>query len=262
LAFSVNEFSLRGALISAGTTALTGGLILIALAAVVSELKRFGETLRARPTARPARSSTEIPEPGVALDSAAAAPPRGRFSRSAVRRLISLPLSFHPAQTSARRRSNGNARPPSPRQKSSDCFRHAGALRRVSFQTATAMSSVSPSLPESRLHLDGRGLLPSVIIGVEFTNPIEVVRLQLDRRCLISTASRTAIAQEEGLNAPFCYRLQRAIGARSRIPDCIFGASTSRFSRSNSIATFAAEDCLGGHSYRGASPDCRCPVAD
>jgi hypothetical protein len=69
LAFSVNEFSLRGALISAGTTALTGGLILIALAAVVGELKRFGETLRARPTARPARSSIEIPEPGVALDS-------------------------------------------------------------------------------------------------------------------------------------------------------------------------------------------------
>jgi hypothetical protein len=80
---SVNEFSLRGALISAGTTALTGGLILIALAAVVSELKRFGETLRARPTARPARSSTETPEPGVALDSAAAAPPRGSHSAPA-----------------------------------------------------------------------------------------------------------------------------------------------------------------------------------
>jgi hypothetical protein len=42
------------------------------------------------------------------------------------------------------------------------------------------MSSVSPSLPKSRLHLDGRGLLLNVIIGVEFTNPIEVVRLQLE----------------------------------------------------------------------------------
>jgi hypothetical protein len=86
---SVNEFSLRGALVSAGTTALTGGLILVALAAVVSELKRFGETLRARPTNRPARSSTEIPEPGVALDSAAAAPPRGSHSAPA-------PIPFPP----------------------------------------------------------------------------------------------------------------------------------------------------------------------
>jgi hypothetical protein len=79
----VNEFSLRSALISAGTTALTGGLILIALAAVVSELKRLGEALRARPGTRPARSSADVPEPGVALDPVAAAPPRSSHSAPA-----------------------------------------------------------------------------------------------------------------------------------------------------------------------------------
>jgi hypothetical protein len=70
-----NEISLRSALISAGTSALTGGLNLIALAAVISELKRLREILRARPAARPARPSADVPRPGFALGSVAATPP-------------------------------------------------------------------------------------------------------------------------------------------------------------------------------------------
>ena len=49
----------------AGTTALAGGLILIGLATVVSELSRLGEVLRARPAARPSRQPAEAAEPAA-----------------------------------------------------------------------------------------------------------------------------------------------------------------------------------------------------
>jgi len=59
----INEFSLGTTLIIAGTTGLTGGLILIGLATVVSELNRLGEALRGRAVARPARPPADVPEP-------------------------------------------------------------------------------------------------------------------------------------------------------------------------------------------------------
>ena len=62
----INEFSLGTTLIVAGTTALTGGLILIGLSAVVNELGRVAEGLRARVVPRPAPRSAEAPEPVVA----------------------------------------------------------------------------------------------------------------------------------------------------------------------------------------------------
>jgi hypothetical protein len=64
----INEFSLGSTLIIAGATALTGGLILIGLSSVVSELNHLGEALRARPPARPGRSAAEaeVPEPVAA----------------------------------------------------------------------------------------------------------------------------------------------------------------------------------------------------
>jgi hypothetical protein len=80
----VNEFSLRSALISAGTTALTGGLILVALVAVISELKRLGKSLEARPPARSVRpSADDVSEPSIALASVVASPDPSSRSASA-----------------------------------------------------------------------------------------------------------------------------------------------------------------------------------
>ena len=73
----INEFSLSTTLIIAGTTALAGGLLLIGLATVVSELNRVGEALRSRPAARAARQPAEAVEPASAAVPApvATAPP-------------------------------------------------------------------------------------------------------------------------------------------------------------------------------------------
>jgi hypothetical protein len=71
LGIPINEFSLGSTLIIAGATALTGGLILIGLSTVVSELNHLGEALRARPTARPGRPAAETPEPVAAAATAA-----------------------------------------------------------------------------------------------------------------------------------------------------------------------------------------------
>jgi hypothetical protein len=59
---TINEFTLGTASIIAGTTALTGGLILIGLSAVVTELGRVGEALRTRAVARPAARPAEAAE--------------------------------------------------------------------------------------------------------------------------------------------------------------------------------------------------------
>jgi hypothetical protein len=58
----INEFTLGTTLIVAGVSALTGGLILIGLAAVVAELGRLGEAIRTRPVVRAAGRSVEPPE--------------------------------------------------------------------------------------------------------------------------------------------------------------------------------------------------------
>ena len=54
----INEFTLGTTLVT-GVTGLTGGLILIGLAAVVSELGRLRDALKTRPVAPPAARATE-----------------------------------------------------------------------------------------------------------------------------------------------------------------------------------------------------------
>ncbi|MFL6797692.1 MAG: hypothetical protein ACJ8F3_09805 [Xanthobacteraceae bacterium] len=72
----VNEFSL----VIAGTTALAGGLVLVGLSAVVSELARVAEGLKARPPARypPRQADADAPAhsftPAPAASSAASRP--------------------------------------------------------------------------------------------------------------------------------------------------------------------------------------------
>jgi hypothetical protein len=73
----INEFTLGTTLILAGATALTGGLILIALSAVVSELGRLAHALRARPVARSAARSAEADAATAAMPMAA--PPQGAY---------------------------------------------------------------------------------------------------------------------------------------------------------------------------------------
>lgn len=72
-----NELNLGATLILAGTTALCGGLVLVGLAAVVTELRRVSEGLRVKPIARPGRPTEAEGVPG-ALPAIAAPPPATR----------------------------------------------------------------------------------------------------------------------------------------------------------------------------------------
>jgi hypothetical protein len=58
----INEFTLGTTLIVAGVSALTGALVLIGLAAVVAELRRLGEAVRARIAIRSEARPVEAPE--------------------------------------------------------------------------------------------------------------------------------------------------------------------------------------------------------
>jgi hypothetical protein len=70
----INEFTLGTTLMIVGTTALTGGLILIGLGAVVAELGRLAEACKARPVVRPTARPAEAAEPaGLAATAGAAA---------------------------------------------------------------------------------------------------------------------------------------------------------------------------------------------
>src|SRR5262245_36364932 len=72
----INEFTLGTTLIITGVTGLTGGLILIGLAAAASELGRVGDALTARPVARPsARAAEPVEAPALAAPSMVAVPP-------------------------------------------------------------------------------------------------------------------------------------------------------------------------------------------
>src|SRR6266849_5496936 len=71
----INEFTLGTTLIIAGSTALSGGLILIGLSAVVTELGRLAEGLKARPGARGAVRPAEAAEPAAPAAPAIVAAP-------------------------------------------------------------------------------------------------------------------------------------------------------------------------------------------
>jgi hypothetical protein len=58
----INEFTLGTTLIVAGVSALSGGLVLLGLAAVVAELGRLSETIRTRLVIRPTVRPGETPE--------------------------------------------------------------------------------------------------------------------------------------------------------------------------------------------------------
>src|SRR5215831_18897993 len=81
----INEFTLGTTLIVAGVSALTGGLILIGLAAVVAELGRLAEAVRTRiavrPTARPAEAPDAV-EPAASTTAVLPAPVVAAGARS------------------------------------------------------------------------------------------------------------------------------------------------------------------------------------
>src|SRR6201989_3379803 len=75
----INEFTLGTTLIVAGVSALTGGLVLIGLAAVVAELGRLGEAIRTRLVVRaPGRSAepAELAQPSADPPSRSITPAR------------------------------------------------------------------------------------------------------------------------------------------------------------------------------------------
>jgi hypothetical protein len=73
LGFSIKEFSLGGTLLIAGTTACVGGLVMIAVAGAIRELRRIAEALTHRPAPRFLRPG----EPLDAYGPGAFRPPAG-----------------------------------------------------------------------------------------------------------------------------------------------------------------------------------------
>jgi hypothetical protein len=117
----INEFTLGTTLIVAGVSALTGGLVLIGLAAVVAELGRLGETVRTRMVARPARpgEASELvqppapalagsPAPVVGVRSTQPASPRLRSEPADARSPESQPVAGSSALEAAGERSHSN----------------------------------------------------------------------------------------------------------------------------------------------------------
>jgi hypothetical protein len=96
----INEFPRGTTLIVAGVSALTGGLILIGLAAVVAELGRLSEAVRTRVVARPGRPA-EASEPVQPAAPALVVPPApvvgARPTPPASPRLRSEAPESHPA---------------------------------------------------------------------------------------------------------------------------------------------------------------------
>jgi hypothetical protein len=96
----INEFPRGTTLIVAGVSALTGGLILIGLAAVVAELGRLSEAVRTRVVARPGRPA-EASEPVQPAAPALVVPPApvvgarptppGRLSEAVRTRVVARP---------------------------------------------------------------------------------------------------------------------------------------------------------------------------
>jgi hypothetical protein len=68
----ISEFSVGHALIIAGTTALVGGIVAMALAAIIGKLARIARSLEAQPSVQPGRAAEFAPAP---LPSLEAAPP-------------------------------------------------------------------------------------------------------------------------------------------------------------------------------------------
>jgi hypothetical protein len=61
--FTIKEFSLGGTLFITGTTAVVGGLVMIAIAGAIRELRRIAQALASRPAQAP-----RVPRPGELLD--------------------------------------------------------------------------------------------------------------------------------------------------------------------------------------------------
>jgi len=91
----INEFTLGTTLILAGTTALSGGLVLIGLSAVVTELGRLAEGLRAR-TRAPAAAPEPAAPGATAMAYPASAPPPSRPAPAGASPSSAPPLQRRP----------------------------------------------------------------------------------------------------------------------------------------------------------------------
>jgi hypothetical protein len=109
--FAIKEFSLGSTLVIAGTTALVGGLVMIAAAAAIRELRRLGAALAARPMPRvparpPAINAPRVPPVQPAFP---ASPVQARESRFAAAPGFAEPAA--PPQPSAPATAEAQAAP-------------------------------------------------------------------------------------------------------------------------------------------------------
>jgi hypothetical protein len=115
---AINELSLGPTLIIAGTTAFTGGLLLIGLSAVVTELGRVAEGLKTRVVGRAAARAAEAQEAGIqaaAPVAPAIAPPAPAAAASPRPPQPSIPAPPpRPPQVPVREAHAPDLRPPEP----------------------------------------------------------------------------------------------------------------------------------------------------
>jgi hypothetical protein len=156
IGFSIplNEFTL----ISAGATALTGGLMLIGLSAVVSELARLAEGLK-RVSTRPPQRAAEVVEP-VASAAAPAIPlPAPAASPPARPPAPNLPLPPRPPRTEVPAR---EPRPTAPYQPSPSSVEvSAAAIERL----RSTIPRTEPPRVESQGAGQGAGYLEDALLS-------------------------------------------------------------------------------------------------
>jgi hypothetical protein len=108
----INEFSFGNTLIVAGTTAVVGGIIVVAIGVAVGHLQRLAETLAARPSEQPSRPPEAFEPPSTAR--AAPAPNRIPFPPRSKPPAFEIPetiAALPPAAPPAKERSTPIAAP-------------------------------------------------------------------------------------------------------------------------------------------------------
>jgi hypothetical protein len=130
----INEFTLGTTLMMTGSTALTGGLILIGLGAVVAELARVSDALKGRAGARLAARGAETSEPTVAV--APSMVPAGPSMAAGATPAVGLgaprpPQRGRPELPAREARSAGSAARPAPAAAPSAVDVSAAAIERL-----------------------------------------------------------------------------------------------------------------------------------
>jgi len=210
----INEFTLGTTLIVAGVSALTGGLVLIGLAAVVAELGRLGEAIRTRLIVRAPGRSAEPPE----LVQPAADPASGSITPA-------RPLAPSPrrAETPQVRASESSATAGAPLGEVSAVDRLHGTRAEQGEPPIVAEEEEVPLSPNGTAHVQTHRST-----GVEATSPEPKVSAE-DR------AGGTAVEALKASRLDFLFRSKPARPASQRANfDAVWPADTRPGTRAES----------------------------